>query len=168
MIERAEFAEGLAKIGIAVRQPADAATMAVYHDVLGARTNAEEWRRFVLWALCASRWTWFPKLSEIQDALRAFRGERPLSAEANQAYERVLRSGVYSPEAGTSWTFRGIRDRCGEAAAEAFLAAGGNAAFETTWDEAKRRERFIAAYSEAVRENPATALPVAQTRTLTA
>lgn len=154
MIERTDFAAGLVAVGIAVRQAPDPATLAVYHDVLGPKTDAEEWSRFIRWALDSARWNWFPKLPEIQEALREFRGDRPMLAEATEAYDRVLEAGMYSPEAWTTWSFRGIREKCGEAAAEAFLAAGGNSAFANTWDEAKRRERFLAAYGEAVRESP--------------
>ena len=85
-------------------------------------------------------------------------GAAPLDQEAVQAYERILEAGTYTPEGGTSWTFRGVRDGCGVAAAEAFIAAGGNAAFVTSWDEAKRRERFIAAYAETARCAPETRL----------
>lgn len=154
MIARTDFTEGLTQIGIAVRQPADAATLAVYHDVLGSRTDAPEWRSFVAWALAGGRWRWFPKLAEVQDALREFRGEKPLLVEATEAYERALASGSYTAEGGTSWTFRSVLERCGHAAAEAFLAAGGSAGFATTWDESKRRERFCEQYMEAVRESP--------------
>jgi hypothetical protein len=148
----------MSAIGIAVRQEADTATMALYHDILGPRTDAAEWASFVRWALESGRWTWFPKLAELQDALREFKGDRPLLVEATEAYERVLESGGYCPERGTTWIFRDIREKCGEAAAEAFLAAGGNNAFVSTWEESKRRERFVAAYGEAVRESPETKL----------
>jgi hypothetical protein len=167
VIEAAEFAEGLTRIGIAVRQPADAATIAVYHDVIGPYTTAEEWRAFVRWALVAARWRWLPKVPEIQDSLREFRGERPLMSEATDAYERVLKAGQYTPEGGTVWIYRAVRETCGDAAAEAFLAAGGNAAFATTWDEGKRRERFAAAYVVAVRAEPtAGLLPAGPTKAL--
>lgn len=158
MIEATDFTEGLTRIGIATRQPADAATLAVYHDVIGPQTTVEEWLPFVQWALASGRWKWFPRTAELQDALREFRGGRPLLVEASDAYERVLAAGTYTPEGGTSWNYRGILKACGDAAAEAFLAAGGNSAFATTWDEAKRRERFVQAYAEAVREEPASAL----------
>jgi hypothetical protein len=158
LIGEADFAAGMAAIGIAVRQEADPATLAVYHDVLATRTDPDEWRAFVRWGLESSRWTWFPKLAELQDALREFRGDPPMLAEATEAYERVLKAGTYCPEGGTTWEYRSIREKVGEAAAEAFLAAGGNSAFANTWDESKRRERFVAAYGEAVRESPETKL----------
>lgn len=159
MIEFEAFTEGLAKIGVAMLQPYDAVALAAFHDVLGSQTDADEWPRFVAWALAVGRWsTYRPKVPDIQEALRKFRGQRPLLVEATDAYERVLASGTYTPEGGTSWDYRSIREACGEGAALAFLAAGGNAGFSTTWDEAKRRERFAAAYAEAVREEPTAGL----------
>lgn len=154
-----EFAEGIDRIGLATRQPADAATKLVYFDALQDKASAEEWAAFARWVVDTDRFpVYFPKKAEISDALREFRGQRPLLVEATDAYERVLAAGIYTPEGGTTWSFRAIRETCGDAAAEAFLAAGGNAAFSTTWDEAKRRERFAAAYAEAVREEPRAGL----------
>jgi hypothetical protein len=166
LIDRTAFAAGMSAIGLAVRQEADAATMALYHDILGPRTDADEWARFVRWALEGGRWTWLPKLVELQDALREFRGDRPLLVEATEAYERVLQSGTYIGD-GTQWIYRDIREKCGEAAAEAFLAAGGHHAFATTFRESDRRERFLAAYQEAVRQDPdARLLPAGPVRAL--
>lgn len=158
MIEFEAFVAGLASIGIACRQAPTVADHEAYYIGLGRELESDEWARFTEWALRPCRWTMFPKLREIQDSLREFRGERPLLVEATDAYERVLASGTYSPEGGTSWTFRAVKESCGDAAAEAFLAAGGHSAFATTWDESKRRERFANAYAEAVREEPAAAL----------
>lgn len=159
MIEFKAFVEGLTSIGLALKQPYGAASLTLYHDLIGPHTDAEEWPRFVVAMLQAQRWPGrSPNVPELQDALREFRGQRPLLVEATDAYERVLAAGIYTAEGGTTWSFRAIRETCGDAAAEAFLAAGGNAAFSTTWDEAKRRERFAAAYAEAVREEPRAAL----------
>ena len=165
MIDATTFAEGLTRIGIAVRQPADAATLRVYFDALADDTDAEEWPQFCRWAVRASAFAWFPKVAELLDALRRFRGEQPVGAEGTAAYDRVLASGTYSPQGGTSWTFRGVLESCGRAAAEAFQEAGAHHAFATTWDEAKRRERFVAAYVEAVRAGPSSRLlPAASER----
>lgn len=169
MIEFEPFVAGLTKIGLALKQPYGAASLTVYHDILGTQTDAEEWPRFVHWALKTSRWTpHTPDVPQIQAALREYRGARPLMAEATEAYEQVLASGIYTPEGGTTWNYRTVKERCGQAAAEAFLAAGAHSAFATTWNEDKRRERFVAVYSEAVRENPANALPSGGTKALPA
>lgn len=158
MIGDVEFSEGLTRIGIAVRQPADAKTQSVYFDALEYQTTAEEWGRFTKLVSATGRFSWFPKMSELLEALREFRGQPHMLGEANAAYERVLGAGTYAPEGGTHWSFRSVRDSCGVAAAEAFLAAGGHHAFATTWDESKRREAFIAAYKGIVTIQPDTAL----------
>ncbi len=169
MIQFEAFVTGLASIGIACRQAPIVADHEVYYIGLGRDLESEEWGWFVEWALRPCRWTMFPKLREIQDAFREFRGERPLLVEATYAYERVLQSGTYAPEGGTTWTYRGVKESCGDAAAEAFLAAGGHSAFATTWDESKRRERFTNAYAEALRAEPASGLlPSGPTRLLAA
>lgn len=167
MIDAETFTAGMQGIAAGVRKVWEAASIGVYFDALGHQTDAVEWDAFVRWANSSGRWQWLPTLREIIDAIREFRGDPPLLAEATEAYERVLASGVYAPEGGTSWIYRNIQERCGEAASEAFMAAGGTAAFTSTWDEAKRRERFVAAYSEAVRESPgAKLLPSAGTKAL--
>ena len=168
MIDRALFVEGLNRVAFSVQQVVDAATQGVYFDVFTRRMDDQEWDRFTRW--CAESTPWvsepryrrFPSVPELQEALRIFRGERPALAEATEAYERVIAAGVYTPEGGTSWTFRGVKEACGEAAAEAFLAAGGTAAFASTGNADRRRERFVAAYAETVREDPETKLLPAQ------
>jgi hypothetical protein len=97
-------------------------------------------------------------VAEVLDAMREQRGGRSLEAEAVEAYQRVLESGVYAPQAGLLWSPRGVREQCGRAAMEAFLAAGGHSAFASSWDESKRRERFIREYSNVVRDDPSTRL----------
>jgi hypothetical protein len=158
VIGKTEFSLGLGRIAVAVRQALDAETVDVYHVVLGGQTDLAEWAQFTEWALRGGRFEWFPKLRELQDALREFRGDRPLLVEATEAYERVLGAGNYTPEGGTTWGYRSIKERCGQAAADAFLAAGGNSAFGSSWEESKRRTRFVEAYSQAVHEVPASKL----------
>lgn len=158
MIDPEAFTTGMQGIAAGVRKVWEGESLGVYFDALNCQTDAPEWDSFARWANRTGRWQWLPTLREIIDALREFRGERPLLVEATEAYERVLASGSYSAEGGTSWSYRRVRERCGEAAAEAFLAAGGTSGFATTWDESKRRERFTEAYAEAVRESPATKL----------
>ncbi len=159
MIDARTFGTGLTRLALAVRETIDAPTVAVYHEVLGERTTPDEWRAFIR-AMTASPPRHadgrprFPAAAELLDALAEFRGRPSLEGEAVQAYERVLASSVYTPEGGASWTYRQVRERCGAAAAEAFLAAGGHHAFATTWDEARRRERFVAAYRAEARERP--------------
>jgi len=161
---RAEFARGLVRIAVGCRLTLDDATAEVYAEALADQTTADEWEAFTRAAVASGRWRFFPTLAEVLDVLREHRGERPPEAEAAEAYERVLAAGEYTPGGGTTWTFRRIAETCGRAAADAFLAAGGDAAFRTTWDEPKRRERFVREYATAVRCDPATRLLTASPR----
>ena len=163
---KAEFAEGLNRIGVAMRQPPDKATLSVYYDTIGSQVEGQEWLAFARWCVDTDRFhAWFPKVADLRAALREFRGAPPLAVEATRAYERVLESGTYTPHGGTSWNYRAVRERCGEAAAQAFLAAGGNSAFAITFGEEGRRERFVTAYCDAARANPGAALLPAGPRT---
>lgn len=156
MIQMRDFLPGITRLAIASRQTVDEATIEVYREALGLDVDAEEWEEFTLNCVRYDRFpTWFPKVSEIRDALREWRGDPRLEVEAMQAYERVLEAGSYSPEGGTSWSYRGVREKCGLAAAEAFLAAGSHHAFATTWNEAQRRKAFAQEYVLAARGNPA-------------
>jgi hypothetical protein len=168
VIDRETFAEGIMRLAVAARaQDVNRGTVAVYFDALGPQTTADEWRALTLAAVASGRFRYFPTVRELLDALREHRGERAPEVEATDAYERVLGCGTYTAEGGTSWTFRAVKEACGVAAAEAFLAAGGDSAFRTTWDEAKRRERFTRAYAEAVRCDASTRLlPAGPTRAL--
>lgn len=154
---------GLARIGVALNKPYDRAQVGVFADVLSEQTTADEFQRFVSWGLRGGKFgRWQPSLPEIQDALRAFRGHPTLDVEAETMYERVLGCRDYNPESGSIWSFRQIRDTHGEAAAQAFLAAGGHSAFATTIGEDKRQSRFIQAYKYEVRDDPRAALPDAE------
>jgi hypothetical protein len=165
MIEQEPFFEGLVRIGIAVRQPADAATLRVYHDALKHETTAEEWDVFTRQAVVGGVFDWFPKVKELVGALGQFRGELPIEAEAGAAYDRVVECRSYAPQGGGSWNFRQVQRECGQAAAAAFLAAGGHHAFATTYRESERRAAFIASYVRAARaDKGARLLPQASER----
>lgn len=160
MIGESEFLAGLAYLAHGIRRGVYEPTQqAVFFDQLVDETTAEEWREFSRWAIKVARWTdGLPSVADIRDGLRAFRGERPIDAEVIEAYERVIASGIYAAEGGTTWNFRRVVDTCGRAAAEAFLEAGGHHAFVTTWNESERRAKFIAAYSAAARADRTTRL----------
>lgn len=170
MIDRATFTEGLMRLAVATRaQDVNGGTVAVYFDALAPQATPEAWRAFTLAAVAAGRFKFFPTVAELLDALREHRGERLPEAEAVEAYERVLGCGIYTPQGGTSWSFRAVREACGPAAAEAFLAAGGDNGFRSTWDEAKRRAAFVRAYAQAVRADAgARLLPAGPSRALAA
>lgn len=165
---------GLTRVALAVRQSVDAVTFALYHDLLAERTEPHEWEALTrALAVHPPRGQddrpRFPTIVEFLDALEEFRGAPPLDQEATDAYERVLTASTYTAEGGATWSYRDVRERCGQAAAEAFLAAGGHHAFATTWDESRRRARFLAAYQVEARERPAgRLLPAGPSRLLEA
>ena len=147
------FAAGLTRLAASCRQEVDDLTLETYTEALCDQTTPEEWEAFTLTSIRVGRFTWFPKVVELLDALREFRGLPSLDAEAVTAYERVLAAGSYTPEGGTSWEFRAVVAQCGRAAAEAFLEAGGHNAFASTFRESDRRERFVAAYVLVARQD---------------
>ncbi len=163
MISIVDFNEGLTRLATASRQTLGEATFEVYFEALGHETNADEWKAFTVRCVQTDRFEWFPRVPDLREALREFRGAPRLLPEAVAAYERVLSSGEYNPESGTTWSFRRVRDTCGRAAAEAFIEAGGHSAFATTWNESERREKFLEAYQLAARQDPTTReLPAAK------
>lgn len=153
-----DMAKGLTRIGTATSHEVSELEFEFYGEALIAQTDAAEWEGFTRAAVASGRWRWWPTVAEVLDALREYRGDQPLAAEATVAYERVVEAGTYCPEGGTRWEARRIREQCGEAALEAFLAAGGHAAFSTGWDESERRKAFLRAYQAAVRAEPSMRL----------
>lgn len=153
-----KFSERLTRLAASCRQELDDLTLEVYTEALCYQVEPDEWEAFTRQAVSAGRFQWFPKVVEVLDALREFRGSPPLQAEAAAAYERVIESGQYNPESGTNWSYRRVLETVGKAAADAFLSAGGTNAFATTWDESKRRERFLAAYVVETRAKPEAGL----------
>ena len=159
MIEAEAFTIGLTRVALAIRETVDSATFAVYHEAIGPETDAPEWESLTRDLAKnpprgADGRPRFPSVVELLDALSEFRGVPSIDVEAVQAYERVIASSIYTAEAGATWTYRGVAAACGKVSAEAFIAAGGHHAFATTWDEAKRRARFIAEYVAGARERP--------------
>jgi hypothetical protein len=163
MIEVEAFSIGLSRIAVAVRETIDAPTFAVYHEAIGTKTTPEQWARFTMSyvqgpATSPDGRARFPTLVELLDALRQFQGEKPIEVEADEAYKRVFAAANYTANGGSSWNYRDVLTRCGQAAADAFAAAGGDEAFATTWAADKRRERFFQAYQREVRRDGSTRL----------
>lgn len=160
------FSAGLRHVGELLQKPVSTATLLAYFGFLAEETNPDEWSEFC--RVGAKRFGWGPFLPDaprMLDDLRKFRGEpsraafdHQLATEAGHAYQRVLDAGDYTAAAGTFWTFRSVAEKCGRAAAEAFMAAGGPNAFATTWDESRRRKTFVDAYQHAAREEPSARL----------
>ena len=161
------FEPGLARLVKAFRQEVDKVTLEVYTEALCYQVELDEWDVFTLACVRAGRFgKWFPKVDDILEALREFRGEpsaaeieREIKREAVQAYERVLESPLRAEDGSAHWNYRTVAERCGKAAADAFMAAGGHHAFATSWDEAKRRERFCAEYVAESKAAPDRRLP---------
>lgn len=158
MIDQAAFGAGLGVIALQLNKPITPAGIKAYHAAFEYETDPVEWEAFSRVAVVRSGWTFLPTVAELRDALEEFRGAAPLKREATSAYEAVQNAGEYQPESGTQWSYRGVLEKCGRAAAEAYLAAGGHAAFSSTWKEDVRRAEFIAAYTVAARQAPADRL----------
>lgn len=158
MIEQAEFGAGLGVIALQLNKPITSPVIKAYYAAFEGGTDPDEWAAFARVAALRFGWQFLPTVPQLHDALEEFRGSAPLQREATEAYEQVLAAGEYAAEAGTVWTYRRVLKVCGRAAADAFLAAGGHYAFSTTWDEAKRRERFLAEYAVVARQVPSERL----------
>ena len=166
MIDEEPFYIGLSVIADQLCQAVGKDRQKAFYLALRDETTAEEWEAFVRVAVKCFAWTFLPPVPALLDALRVFRGAPKLEAEAVVAYERVLESGSYGPE-GTYWNFREIAARCGAAAAEAFLEAGGHSVFAASdgggYRDTERQKRFVAAYQAAARAEPsARLLPAAE------
>jgi hypothetical protein len=78
MIEEKAFVVGLTRLAVACRQPTDKHTLDVYFEALKDQTNPPEWEEFTKDAVHEGAFAFFPKMSELLEALFAWRrGERP-------------------------------------------------------------------------------------------
>lgn len=163
MVDAALVVTGLGVLGLALQRPQPAETLALYARLIAPRVDHGPWSEAIeAWSTGAAEWEFFPSVPAIlaayQARVDAAEGRRPVEVEAVDAYTRVLQAGTYSPEGGATWTYRGVVESCGKAAAEAWLAAGAHEAFATGWNADERRRTFLAAYLEAAREQPETRL----------
>jgi hypothetical protein len=153
MIDEARFATGMHALGAAFNRVVTGDVLHVYLEVLGARLDDAAWDRAYRRALEAE--TFFPPPSVL---LRyGLCDATPPTALAGHAYAAI----VAAFEDGRSLGYRDVLDSQGRAAAEAFVAAGGNRAF--AWcepaSEPFRRRDFLQAYVEQVEADPILALP---------
>jgi hypothetical protein len=152
MIELRMMAGGLAALGAAFNREIRPEVAEVYHQVLGPRLDADDWARAV--KRCLENETFFPPPAVL---LRYGLREGVPEARAVEDYQAILGSF----EDGQPMGPREIRERFGEAAMEAFVAAGGTRAF--SWceprDEPFRRKAFVEAWTEVEDQDPALALP---------
>jgi len=148
-----EFAEGLARIGLSV-QHKPTGRPGVYFDAVGHQTTAEEWREFCRrsWkpgAGCGSRRC--ARSSTLCGSSAASRRSRPRPPGPMSA---SLRRGTTRPRGAQA----GNTGRSGKRAERPLLRRSWPPAERRVLhhlEEAKRRDRFLAAYAEAVRTIPA-------------
>ena len=142
----------------------------VYFGNLGD-LDSRQWSRSVAGSIDGCEYFPVPKI------LRELAGAVPaLSVEAASAFEQVCSATVHRLlHQGQSWCsctedrydVHLIRERLGDGAADAFLAAGGAAAISRrTEGDPFLLQRFSAAYAEAVKVNPAAAVRLLPAPTL--
>lgn len=109
---------------------------------------------------------WFPTPAELLELART----TDPATDAGLAFERTLRLHTHSPHAGALWSEAEIRETIGEAAAQAYRAAGGNAAMRHALHrdahEPYTRKAFVECYLRVIQRDPATALPVPSAKRL--
>lgn len=159
MIDLRMMAAGLAALGAAFNREVTPAVAEVYHGVLGARLDAQQWERSVRRALEAE--SFFPPPAVL---LRYGLADGAPQARAVELYDRI----VDHYERGENLGPREISERYGTAAMESFVSAGGSRAF--AWcdphGEQFRRKAFVEAWCEVTEQEPATALPAGEERRL--
>ena len=152
MIDLERFRKGMEILGAAFNREITAELSEAFARVLSPRLDTTGWERAVTRVLEAE--SFFPAPAVL---LRYGRAEGAAEARAAEVYERILASF----EAGCALGPREVRERFGEAALDAFVAAGGSRAF--AWCEPKdapfRFKRFLDAWMEVVEQAPERALP---------
>lgn len=156
-MRRENFAAGMAKLDVLPRRdPSTAAEVKVHAQTyLEALRDLSEdqWAHAVNTAVRLDRW--YPQPVRLRE-LAGLAGTPP-SAMAGRVYDQI----VEAYAAGDKLSYGQVHDRFGEAAEDAFVAAGGRRAFE--WCEPSgepfRRRDFIACWKESVAAVPARALP---------
>jgi hypothetical protein len=161
VLDRTTCTRGLQLIADQIGQELTEQKFNAYYLGLANESDPREWAAFCCVAAKENRWRFLPSVPELIDALRVYRGGASadeLEDEAATAYARVTACAEYSPEVGAVWTYRAVAERCGKAAADAFVIAGGHEAFATNWESSKRREKFLNAYRRHARDVPASRL----------
>lgn len=149
---RSDMAKGMALLSTAFNRALTDEVLAVYHAVIGPKLDAAGWERAVRRALEAE--SFFPPPAVL---LRYGQAEGAPAARAMELYEQIVRH----YECGEQLGPRDVRERYGEAAMDAFVAAGGTRAF--AWcepaSEPFRAKEFREAWLEVTDQEPARALP---------
>jgi hypothetical protein len=152
VIELRMMAAGLAALGAAFNREVTPQIADVYHGVIGPKLTEAQWQRAVRRALEAE--TFFPPPSAL---LRYGQADGAPQARAAEVYDRL----VSHYERGDNLGPREVLEKYGDAAMEAFVAAGGTRAF--SWCEPSgepfRRKAFIEAWIDVTDQDPLRALP---------
>jgi len=151
MLEKAEIAKGLALLSTAFNRVLTPEVVRLYREVISPKLDAQQWERAVKRALEAE--SFFPPPAVL---LRYGAADGSPRARALEFYDRIIRHYESGDELGP----REVRERYGDAAMDAFVAAGGSRAF--SWcepkDEPFRRRDFANAWVEVVEQEPKAAL----------
>jgi len=152
MIDVVRFKAGMVALGVGFNREITADVLDVYGRVLSRRLDTKQWERAVTRALEAERF--FPPPTVL---LRYGIADGAPQARAGEAYAAILSRF----EGGRAMGPREVREQFGEAAFDAFVAAGGTRAFERCEprDEPFRLKRFVEAWTETVDQSPERALP---------
>ena len=159
MIDIQAFQKGMQTLGQAFNRAITKEVLDVFGAVLSRRLSTEQWGHAVTRALESE--SYFPPPAVL---LRYGAGDRGLAGAAGAACAAILE--CY--ENGERLTYRDVEQRFGKAAAEGFIAAGGDRRF--AWcdpeDQPFRLKDFRAAYVEQAEVDPVSALPVGEDATL--
>jgi hypothetical protein len=152
MLTVESMAEGLMALSVAFNRPITRDVGRVFHGVLGAKLDEQQWERAVRRALEAEQF--FPPPAVL---LRYGLADGSLPAKAADVCAAI----VSSFERGQPLGPRDVRERFGVAAQDAFVAAGGARAFAycEPANEPFRLKAFREAFVEVAEVDPGLALP---------
>jgi hypothetical protein len=155
LIDLKAFRAGMEKLGTAFNRALTDEVMTTFGQILSPRLSTEQWVQAVTRALQSE--SYFPPPAVL---LRYGADDRGLTAAAGSAYTLI----VECYERGERLGYRDVEQRFGHAAAEGYIAAGGDRRF--AWcepeDEPFRLKDFRAAYVEQAEVDPISALPAGE------
>lgn len=150
MVDRKAFMVGMRALAVLPGRELTEALVSVYHDILAARFDDASWLAAVKRALETE--TFFPAPAFFFALSRA-EEEAAVHVEAAAAFDAVTRCTSYNPNTGTRVQERAVRERCGIVTFQAFVAAGGAAAFNAEDERALTfvRKEFCDVYLKLAR-----------------
>jgi len=143
MISKAEVAKGLGLLAEAAGRRVSPQQTDAFHAIVGELFTPDTWRAAVLEVGRSAEW---PTPAAFVKTLKP--EATALDAVAVAAFDAVDRCRLYSPERGEYYAEPHIRRTLGDKAADAFQAAGGATAFQSSrdFDISRCRERFVRAW----------------------